>query len=94
LFSNWRANFPNKRRVSFSVISPTSTFSKRAKIEEITERMGLKITQAKVPLNEMFGYATVLRSLTQGRGTFTMEFSHFEEVPENIQREIIEGRKK
>jgi elongation factor G len=42
----------------------------------------------------MFGYATTLRSLTQGRGTFTMEFDHYEKVPDNITKEIIEGKRK
>jgi elongation factor G len=42
----------------------------------------------------MFGYATDLRSLTKGRGNFTMEFDHYEEVPENIAKEIIEGKRK
>jgi elongation factor G len=49
--------------------------------------MKTKIIRAKVPLAEMFGYATDLRSLTKGRGSFTMEFDHYEEVPENIQKE-------
>jgi elongation factor G len=52
------------------------------------------VIDAKVPLAEMFGYATKLRSMTQGRGTFTMEFSNYEEVPKNIALEIVEGRKK
>jgi elongation factor G len=43
-----------------------------------------------VPLSEMFGYATDLRSRTQGRGTYSMEFSHYEEVPKNLATEIIE----
>jgi len=56
--------------------------------------MESKIIDAKVPLAEMFGYATNLRSLTQGRGTFTMEFDHYEEVPNNVATEIIEGKRK
>jgi len=68
--------------------------SRRGKIEETTTQADLKVIDAKVPLAEMFGYATSLRSLTQGRGTFTMEFSNYEIIPENISREIIEGRKK
>jgi elongation factor G len=52
------------------------------------------IIDVKVPLSEMFGYATNLRSLTQGRGTFTLEFDHYEEVPGNIAAEIVAGRKK
>jgi elongation factor G len=68
--------------------------SRRGKIEALGERLNTKIIDAKVPLSEMFGYATNLRSLTQGRGTFTMEFSHYEIIPQNIAQSIIEGRKK
>jgi len=68
--------------------------AKRGKIEQVIERQNYKIILAKVPIAEMFGYATTLRSLTQGRGTFTMEFSHYQEVPENIAKEIIEGKRK
>lgn len=68
--------------------------SRRGKIEETADQMDQKIINVKVPLAEMFGYATTLRSLTQGRGTFTMEFDHYEEVPNNIAQEIISGRKK
>ncbi len=56
--------------------------------------MQLKIIDAKVPLSEMFGYATSLRSFTEGRGTFTMEFNEYEPVPVNIAQEIIEGKRK
>ena len=49
---------------------------------------------AEVPLGEMFGYATSLRSITQGRGTFTMEFDHYEKLSQNIAEEVIEGRKR
>ncbi len=68
--------------------------AKRGKIEETQDRFQVKIIRAKVPLAEMFGYATTLRSLTQGRGTFTIEFDHYEEVPTNIAQEIIEGKRK
>jgi elongation factor G len=68
--------------------------SRRGRIEETKDRINLKVIDAKVPLSEMFGYATTLRSLTEGRGTFTMEFSHYEEVPQQISQEIIEGKRK
>lgn len=68
--------------------------ARRGKIEETKERLNQKIIVAKVPLAEMFGYATTLRSLTQGRGTFTMEFSCYQEVPANIAEEIIKGKRK
>ena len=68
--------------------------ARRGKIEETKDRINLKVIDAKVPLSEMFGYATSLRSLTEGRGTFTMEFDHYEEVPGNIAQEIIEGKRK
>ncbi len=68
--------------------------SRRGKIEETKDRLNLKVIDAKIPLAEMFGYATNLRSLTEGRGTFTMEFDCYEEVPQNITQEIIEGKRK
>jgi len=68
--------------------------ARRGKIEETQDRAQVKIIRAKAPLAEMFGYATTLRSLTQGRGTFTMEFDHYEEVPQNVAQEIIEGRRR
>lgn len=68
--------------------------SKRGRIAETKEREGLKVIDAKVPLAEMFGYATSLRSFTEGRGTFTMEFSNYEPVPDNIAQEIIEGKRR
>ena len=66
--------------------------TRRGKIEETKDRLNLKIISAKVPLAGMFGYATALRSMTEGRGTFTMEFDHYGEVPQNITQEIIEGK--
>ncbi len=68
--------------------------ARRGKIEETKDRLQMKVIDAKVPLSEMFGYATSLRSLTEGRGTFTMEFDHYDEVPTNISQEIIEGKRK
>jgi elongation factor G len=63
--------------------------SRRGRIEGMDERSGARVIRAKVPLAEMFGYSTVLRSGTQGRGVFSMEFSHYEEVPRSIADEII-----
>ncbi len=68
--------------------------SRRGQIEETTDRPGIKVVYAKVPLSEMFSYATSLRSLTQGRGTSSMEFDHYEKVPGNISQEIVEGKRK
>jgi len=67
--------------------------SKRGKIEAMNDRVNVKIIDAKVPLSEMFGYATGLRSMTQGRGSFNMEFSHYEETPNSIAELIKEGKK-
>ena len=67
--------------------------SKRGRIEELSDRSTMKVIDAMVPLSEMFGYATKLRSMTQGRGSFTMEFNHYEEVPKNIELQIVEGKK-
>ncbi len=67
--------------------------SKRGKIESLGERAGISVVDAKVPLSEMFGYATKLRSMTQGRASFTMEFNHYEIVPNNVAQLIIEGKK-
>jgi elongation factor G len=64
--------------------------SRRGRIEGMTERAGAQVVSAKVPLSEMFGYSTDLRSMTQGRASYSMEFSHYEEVPRNIAEEIIE----
>jgi len=68
--------------------------SRRGRIEGMEARAGAQVIHAYVPLAEMFGYATALRSRSQGRGVFSMEISHFEEVPKNIQEQIISGRAK
>ncbi|MFD2615218.1 elongation factor G [Paenibacillus gansuensis] len=67
--------------------------SRRGRIEGMDARHGAQIIRAKVPLSEMFGYSTTLRSGTQGRGVFSMEISHYEEVPRNIAEEIIAKNK-
>ena len=63
--------------------------SRRGRIEGMEERSGAQIIRAFVPLSEMFGYATVLRSRTQGRGVYSMEFDHYEEVPKSIQEQVV-----
>jgi elongation factor G len=63
--------------------------SRRGRIEGMDTRAGAQVIRANVPLAEMFGYSTVLRSKTQGRGVYSMEISHYEEVPKNIADEII-----
>jgi len=64
--------------------------SRRAKIQDMGDRAHLKYVKATVPLAEMFGYATVVRSISQGRASFTMEPSHYEEVPSNVMKAIVE----
>lgn len=65
--------------------------SKRGKIEGTKQRGNAVVVSAKVPLAEMFGYATDLRGMTQGRASFNMEPSHYEEVPANIAEEVAKG---
>jgi elongation factor G len=62
---------------------------RRGKIEGMEDRTNTKIIRAKVPLGEMFGYATDLRSQTQGRASYTMQFDCYEPVPKNIKDEIV-----
>ena len=68
--------------------------SRRGVLQGTESNAGSVIINAEVPLSEMFGYATALRSSTQGRGTFNMEFSHYAEVPKSISEKIIVERKK
>ncbi|MDT8715812.1 elongation factor G [Clostridium sp. 19966] len=63
--------------------------SRRGRMEGMEPRAGAQVIRAFVPLSEMFGYATSLRSRTQGRGVYSMQFDHYEEVPKNIQEQII-----
>ncbi|MFZ2521938.1 MAG: elongation factor G [Minisyncoccia bacterium] len=70
-----------------------SLSGKRGQIEGMDERGMLRVIHAKVPLSEMFGYTTDIRSMTQGRGSVQMEFDHYEVVPPNVEKTIIESRK-
>jgi elongation factor G len=63
-------------------------------IEGTSERSGATIVNSKVPLSEMFGYVTDLRTITSGRATSTMEFSHYDAVPKNIADDVISKNKK
>ena len=84
--------------MKFEVITPDNYMgdiigdlnSRRAKIQDMGDRGHLKYVKCTVPLSEMFGYATVVRSISQGRASFTMEPSHYEEVPNNIFKAIVE----
>ncbi len=68
--------------------------SRRGQLQGMDSRQGVQVINAVVPLSELFGYATDLRSLTQGRGTFDMVFDHYEEVPKNVAEKIIGERAK
>ena len=67
--------------------------SRRGRVEGMEARGNAQVVRAMVPLSEMFGYATSLRSNTQGRGTFSMVFDHYEEVPKSVSEEIIKKNK-
>ncbi len=67
--------------------------SRRGKVGGMTQRGDAQVVAADVPLAEMFGYSTVLRSMSQGRAVYTMQFDHYEEVPKNIADEIINKKK-
>jgi len=66
--------------------------SRRGRIDGMEPRNGVQVINAYVPLSEMFGYSTDLRSQTQGRATYSMEFDHYDEVPKNVGEEIIKKR--
>jgi len=63
--------------------------SRRGRIENMEDRVGARVVTSKVPLAEMFAYSTTLRSMTQGRGTYTMQFSHYEEAPKSVADEVV-----
>jgi elongation factor G len=62
---------------------------RRGQVEGMGDRSGSKVIKAKVPLSEMFGYVTDLRTMSSGRATSTMEFSHFAEAPKSISENVI-----
>ncbi len=66
--------------------------AKRGRVEKMEDRMGAKVINAYIPLSGMFGYATTLRSMTQGRASSAMEFDHYAEVPRNVAEELIGKR--
>jgi elongation factor G len=63
--------------------------ARRGRVEGMEQRGTSQVIRAQVPLSDMFGYATDLRSRTQGRATFTMQFNSYQEVPDSIGREIV-----
>ena len=65
---------------------------RRGQINAMNDRIGVKVIDSQVPLSEMFGYSTDLRSMTQGRGTYSMEFAHYFDVPRNVADEITKKR--
>jgi elongation factor G len=68
--------------------------ARRATIEGMEARANAQVIRAMVPLAEMFGYATDLRSMSQGRGVYTMEFDHYQQLPQNIAEEVVKGTAK
>ncbi len=68
--------------------------AKRGQVGNMEDRAGIKVIDANVPLSEMFGYATQLRSMTQGRANYSMEFLHYAEAPKFIAEKVIEGNQK
>ena len=66
--------------------------SRRGKVEGMTQRGNSQVIRAQVPMSEMFGYATDLRSMTQGRATFTMQFDRYEDVPQSIAADIVDAQ--
>jgi elongation factor G len=66
---------------------------RRGNVKEMTDRPGLKVIDADIPLSEMFGYATILRSATQGRGNYSMQLNCYTEVPQSEKKRLLEGKK-
>ena len=62
---------------------------RRGQVTDMSDRAGSKVVKATVPLSEMFGYVTALRTMSSGRATSTMEFSHYAETPSNVSEDVI-----
>ena len=79
----WSTNYPHNTDsgVEFYGTKGQMYLSRRGKIQDMSPRLNLRVLKAEVPLAAMFGYATALRSKTQGRATYTMQFDHYEPVP-------------
>ena len=67
--------------------------ARRGKVEGMTQRGNSQVIKAQVPMSEMFGYATDLRSNTQGRAAYSMQFNSYQDVPESIATEIVAARR-
>ncbi|MCL1887927.1 MAG: hypothetical protein FWF96_03540 [Kiritimatiellaeota bacterium] len=67
---------------------------RRGRVEGMEDKAGAKLVNGFVPLGEMFGYSSAIRTLTQGRGAFTMQFEHYEAVPYELTERIVEKRRK
>ena len=67
--------------------------ARRGQVNEMRDQGNVKVIDARVPLAQMFGYTTALRSMSQGRASSSMEFDCYREVPSNVAQEIIEGKK-
>jgi len=86
--------------MKFEVVTPEENMgdiigdlnSRRAKIAEMGNRGNVKLIRGTVPMSEMFGYATAVRSISQGRASFNLEPSHYEEVPSNVAKAVVEKR--
>ncbi|CAK8737319.1 Elongation factor G [Sodalis praecaptivus] len=68
--------------------------SRRGMVQGMEDIAGSKLIRAEVPLAEMFGYSTVLRSMSQGRATYTMEFKHYAAAPRQVAEEVIKARQR
>jgi len=66
---------------------------RRGQVNSMSDRAGSKVVKALVPLSEMFGYVTALRTLSSGRATSTMEFDHYEATPQNVSEQVIKSIK-